>query len=575
MKTSMQVASGLTERVWTVSPEPEPEPEQNPVLSILIISKTPENMNRLLAWLVDGGVSESFEVLCAWNGGTGSIEEIQVGEGLVFHLFELTPYHFARNNNFLAKRARGTYLLFMNDDVIPDPGGIDRALMRIRDESVGIVGVNLRYPNGTVQHAGVFFEADGKTFHRFKHELQWDHPQLQVDEFVPAVTGAFLLMRREEFVVLQFDEEFLVAGQDIGLNLRYREKFDREILYVGSATAVHAENVTRRKTGERLTPQEDVRLIKSYASIVRDGRPLTEVRRPRIRIVTEAPGWILNRMAQEIQRHIGTVKVNEDWPEADVHYYLNYGYMRVRPSSGLVVANFTHYDPDHLADDFLRVAHAVDHCVAISRSTAEELKRLGVLEEKITVILIGADAAFEPKLTVGLTGRVYPGGRKGEDIVGALLGDSDITSQIRIVATTEEWGAPVWSFVDRADFYRAIDYLLITSRLEGGPVPFMEALACGTLSVAPPVGVAPDFPHVSYPVGDVARLKTVLLELAANHRRQRGWFAAHMKGLDWQHWGVEHEKLFRRLIMKRQVTSMITCAATRVARECSRPSVKI
>ncbi len=76
----------------------------------------------------------------------------------------------------------------------------------------------------------------------------------------------------------------------------------------------------------------------------------------------------------------------------------------------------------------------------------------------------------------------------------------------------------------------------------------MEALACGTLSIARPIGIVLQFPHVSYPVGDIARLKAILLQLAEQHRRQRACFAKHLKGIDWHGWAVKHEQLFRRLM---------------------------
>ncbi|KXF76573.1 hypothetical protein ATN84_10965 [Paramesorhizobium deserti] len=373
--------------------------------------------------------------------------------------------------------------------------------------------------------------------------------------FVPSVTGAFILMRKVEFDALRFDEKFNVCGEDIALNLSYREKFDREILYVSSATALHIENATRKKTGETRTPREDLERILTYSKRLHNGRPLTEVRRPRVRIITEKPGWIMHRMADEISKHMGAqnVRINEDWPDAEINYYINYGYFNAKPKTGTTVANFTHYDPDHLADKFIQTAHEVDHCVAISEATADILRSFDVPDSKITMIVTGADTHFRPMLTVGLVGRTYPGGRKGEDIVQALLEDPDITEKVRIVATKEGWNVPVWN-LESADFYRAVNYLLVPSRLEGGPVPFMEALACGTMSIAPEIGVIPQFPHVSYPVGDVTALKKVLIELADQHVLQRHFLSSRMRGLNWSGWAIEHEKLFRELLWRQSLT---------------------
>src|SRR5690606_35997233 len=78
-----------------------------PVLSILVISRTPENVNRLLDALAHGAVRTEFEVLCSWNGDESDPKSIDVPVGTTFKLFEQRPYHFARNNNELARRAAG------------------------------------------------------------------------------------------------------------------------------------------------------------------------------------------------------------------------------------------------------------------------------------------------------------------------------------------------------------------------------------------------------------------------------------------------------------------------------------
>jgi len=525
-------------------------PAQTPILSILVISRSVENLNSMLAAIAASGFNGDLEILCSWNGDPGQLCKAERPAGIALRIVEQRPYNFANNNNALAAQARGEFLLFLNDDIVLDRGALGRAIEAIRQPGIGIVGINLRYADGRLQHAGVFFDADGHPYHRLKHQVQWTDPAVAADMFVPCVTGAFMLMRRQEFASLGFDEGFEVCGEDIALNLSYREKFDREILYLAGATAMHVENATRKETGQTKTPPADMERIRTYAARTRKGAPVTEISRPKIRIVTEKPGWIMHRKAEEIQKHLGAhnVVINQDWEEADIHYYINYGYFQTKPRRGLTLANFTHFDPDHLAEKFIEVARAVDHCVAVSPATADILRHLGVADDRITTILVGADVHFRPKLTLGIAGRVYPGGRKGEDIVRALLDDPEVGATIRIVAASEGWGAPVWQFEDPADFYRAIDFLLVPSRIEGGPVPFMEALACGTMSVAPAIGVIPQFPHVPYPVGNAAALKSVLLDLARRHVSQRQFASQAMRGLDWTGWACEHEKLFRRLV---------------------------
>jgi glycosyltransferase involved in cell wall biosynthesis len=268
----------------------------------------------------------------------------------------------------------------------------------------------------------------------------------------------------------------------------------------------------------------------------------------KVRVVTEKPGWIMHRKARELERALPNLRINQEWPEADIHYYINYGYFRGRPPSGVVVGNFTHYDPAALGDRFFSVAREVDHCVAVSESTAEVLVQGGVPRSKIDVILVGADSSFRPKLRVGIVGRVYKEGRKGEHIVAALASDPLVMREIELVSTSEEWGVRAESFDDPASFYRSLDYLLVPSLIEGGPVPFMEALACGTLSIAPPIGVIAQFPHIEYPTGNVAALRHLLLRLASEHLLQKEPIVKTIRGHDWDAWAREHKLLFERLL---------------------------
>jgi len=522
------------------------------MLSVLTVSRNPENVNTLLNCLRTAITIMPFEILCSWNGETSDESKI-VHADLAFRLIPNSPYHFSKNNNYLASLADGEWLLFINDDVLPDPKSIDKALSKIiKYKSVGIVGGNLRYPSGMLQHAGVFFDDLGNSYHRLKHQICWDDPIIRTDMFVPAVTGAFLLVHREEFLKLHFDETFQVAGEDIVFCLRYRQQFGKEILYSADATMIHKENDTRKTNNTRKTPTHDMNLIQDWANKPHHGLKLSQVWHPKVRIVTEPQGWIMYRMAEEIKNYIPDfVRINQDWDSADVHYYINYGKYNKRPNKGLVVANFTHFDPDNFGDKFIAVANQVDHCVSISVQTTEALLKFGIPEDKITTIIVGADNCFQPKLTLGVVGRIYPGGRKGEDIIHQIISDEDIMKHVQIVSNQDGWGLPVWQFEERANFYRSIDYLLVTSRLEGGPVPFMEALACGVLSIAPPIGVIPQFPHVPYKVGDVDQLKEVILRLAREHIRQSEFLTRFMRGRDWQGWASQHIKLFHELRFKK------------------------
>lgn len=272
----------------------------------------------------------------------------------------------------------------------------------------------------------------------------------------------------------------------------------------------------------------------------------------KISITCEKPGWILYKLAEELKNRLAAheVLINEAAQDAEINYFINYGYYR-KKSEAIDVGFFTHYDPDLLADVWLRTAREMDHCVAQSESTRRTLLQQGIPDEKISVIMPGADEGFCPKVRLGISGKIQPGGRKGEHLLQKLMRDPEIGNMISIVANHEGWGIPV-NRLNHVDYYQSIDFLLITSLIEGGPVPFLEALACGKLAIAPPIGYVPSFDHIEYKTGDYDDLKRVILETCRPIYEQRRRLSLQGKQYDWQYWADEHEKLFLKLHAQRK-----------------------
>lgn len=517
-------------------------------ISIITVSQKNDNLKILTKTIKESNLDGlKIELICGWNGDRPANLK---SEGLHFpiQIFDEKPYHFSKNNNKLAIHAKGTYLLFLNDDVELDPECIRTAWSAMKNPETGIVGANLRYPSGKIQHAGIFFDKNQKPYHRYKNLIFYKDPRLAYDLVVPAVTGAFLMMEAHEFKEIYFDESCLVAGQDVVLCNQYSKLFGKNILYVAGATAIHRENDTRKDYDQRITPEQDLEIIKHSLNAYITPGSQRKNEKIKLRIVTEKPGWIMHRMAAEIANKLPNVVINDDYPDANIHYYINYGYLRERPKNGIVVANFTHYDPDHLAEQWERAAQISDHCIAISNLTARDIHAFKIPANKVSVIPIGAGSEFSPKMTLGIVGRTYKGGRKGEFLVQELLKDQELMEGLQIVAQGEGWNIPIWSFPDRADFYRSIDYLLIPSVREGGPVPFMEALACGTMSIAPAIGVIPDFPHIPYDVGSISSLKETIQNLKADFLERKSRLATHIKPWNWDTWAFKHVALFHRLL---------------------------
>jgi len=202
------------------------------------------------------------EVLCSWNASAATEAEIQPAarsESLVdappsFRIAQRQAYHFATNMNALARQAHGELLLLLNDDVILDPGSIDRAMQILgQDHDVGVVGGRLRSSAGRLSHAGLLFSNQGIPYNRFRPQLGplIDPNGLDLLESgpMPAVTGALMLLRRADFLAVGgLRESFRVCGEDIALCLDLWQQLGKTPYYASDVTGIHDEKSTRGDT---------------------------------------------------------------------------------------------------------------------------------------------------------------------------------------------------------------------------------------------------------------------------------------------------------------------------------------
>lgn len=260
-----------------------------------------------------------------------------------------------------------------------------------------------------------------------------------------------------------------------------------------------------------------------------------------VNIVTSDRGWILEKLAREIADRLPYVRFGDGPdPSAGIQYYVTYS-CRHRRLSPVEVAYFAHLEPEGEARQrFFDTAREVEHCVCHARLYEGMLRDCGI--ESVTTISPGVDLErFRPKLRIGVVGRTYHTGRKGEALVAAV---QDIP-EIEWSFTGEGWPGPALDLPAEAlpDYYRSLDYVLVPALYEGGPMCVVEALATGTEVIAPAIGWVPEFPHIEYQVGDAADLRRVLLDLVEKKRALR----ASVLDRSWEAWAAGHDRLFRGL----------------------------
>ncbi len=160
------------------------------------------------------------------------------------------PFNFSAICNFGAEAAKGEYILLLNNDIeITSEGFLEEMLSFAQRGDVGAVGAKLEYPDGLLQHGGVFVGIGGSAGHSHKGALKNDMGdmfRLGVAGNFTAVTGACLLTKTSLYrKVGGLDEtKFAVAYNDIDYCLRLWQAGYINV-YTPFAVATHYESKSR------------------------------------------------------------------------------------------------------------------------------------------------------------------------------------------------------------------------------------------------------------------------------------------------------------------------------------------
>ena len=152
---------------------------------------------------------------------------------------------FIASCNDGAALARGDFLVFLNNDTVPQPGWLDALLGTFEDHAdVGLVGARLLYPDGRLQEAGgvVFADGSGWNYGRFEDPDDCRFTYVRDADYV---SGAAIALPRALFEQLGgFDTRFAPAYyEDTDLAFAVRNAGLR-VLYQPGAVVVHDEGTS-------------------------------------------------------------------------------------------------------------------------------------------------------------------------------------------------------------------------------------------------------------------------------------------------------------------------------------------
>jgi GT2 family glycosyltransferase len=186
-----------------------------PLVSIIIVNYNGRNLLENCFKSLEKVIYSNFEIILVDNNSDDdSIQYIKENypETMVIKLDE--NYGFAKPNNIGSEKAKGQYLLFLNNDTIVTPNFIDELVNAIEDDpQIGICQSLLLKSNDEVDSSGDFVDDIGIAFS--SHEKS-----SKIREILSA-KGASMIMRKSLFVKLGgFDEKFFVSFEDVDLGWR-------------------------------------------------------------------------------------------------------------------------------------------------------------------------------------------------------------------------------------------------------------------------------------------------------------------------------------------------------------------
>lgn len=227
------------------------------------------------------------------------------------------------------------------------------------------------------------------------------------------------------------------------------------------------------------------------------------------RALTEGTGWTM-----------GTVP--------DLGADLNYGFPYLADVSEPFAAWFSHREDDGRPDKAKLWQPRAEN--AILRVTCAPMYEKELQDYGPTARILppldrdkfrpGSPRAQHARLVAGVAGYVYRGGRKGENLLEAVL-QTAAGRAVDWQAVGRGWPVPTKSvpYAALEEFYQGLDVYVCTSLIEGVPYPPLEALACGVPVIIPRgVGLLDELPDmkgiIRYRRGDVADLAQALMNFA-------------------------------------------------------------
>lgn len=265
------ICAGMAEDAATGITYPIYRVPDTPLVSIVIPSKdNPEVLKQCIRSIYRHTAYPDYEIIVVDNGSAETVRSalLAFGQECPFdYLYQPMDFNFSKMCNMGAKRAKGAYLLLLNDDMeVLESSWLTRMVGQASLSHVGAVGAKLLYPGTTlIQHVGITNTISGPG-HKLKLMDDQESYYYGRNRFVydlVGVTAACLLMRRACFLEMEgLYEGLAVAYNDVDLCFRlhsrglYNVQRNDVVLYHHESLSRGDDLKDERKL-KRLTAEKD------------------------------------------------------------------------------------------------------------------------------------------------------------------------------------------------------------------------------------------------------------------------------------------------------------------------------
>lgn len=219
---------------------------ENPMVSIVIPVYNQFNYTyHCIESILMNSADVTYEIIVANDCSTditGEMQDIVHGVKLVTNE---TNLRFLKNCNHAAEKAKGKYILFLNNDTLVKENWLEPLVSLCeKDAQVGLVGSKLLYPDGTLQEAGGIVWRDGSAWN-FGNGDDASASEYNYVKDVDYISGAAIMIPRRLWEEIGgFDEYFAPAYcEDSDLAFAVRDK-GYKVMYQPKSEVIHFEGIS-------------------------------------------------------------------------------------------------------------------------------------------------------------------------------------------------------------------------------------------------------------------------------------------------------------------------------------------